>query len=205
MFCSKCGYKLTENTKTCGKCGTAAEQPEYCGGFWGIVGLKPAAVPVTSAELKPDDSSKTLQKDKKAHKDAGEKKGMKRLPLILLALCAVLLILLLIQTGRIAHYQAELSNMTNKYYASQYEYNSVKNMMEEAVSGLDEIRSDVEDVKEALLSTEPEESGETEATDETEASAESEMTENVDNPEDTGTTQDEDASGETQNSEESHG
>lgn len=37
MYCAKCGVKIKPGKARCDKCGAPAPEPDYCGGFWGLL------------------------------------------------------------------------------------------------------------------------------------------------------------------------
>ena len=48
MYCKKCGCRINGNESRCTECGTEISRVEYCGGFWGLVGVdnKKVEIPV---------------------------------------------------------------------------------------------------------------------------------------------------------------
>ena len=51
MYCKKCGIRIKEGQEKCPECGTEQDKPEYCGGFWGLVG-----------DRREDEASRQIQK-----------------------------------------------------------------------------------------------------------------------------------------------
>lgn len=51
MYCKKCGIRIKEGQEKCPECGTEQDKPEYCGGFWGLVG-----------DQREDEASRQIQK-----------------------------------------------------------------------------------------------------------------------------------------------
>ena len=51
MYCKKCGIRIKEGQEKCPECGTEQDKPEYCGGFWGLIGNQ-----------REDEASRQIQK-----------------------------------------------------------------------------------------------------------------------------------------------
>lgn len=51
VYCKKCGIRIKEGQEKCPECGTEQDKPEYCGGFWGLIGNQ-----------REDEASRQIQK-----------------------------------------------------------------------------------------------------------------------------------------------
>lgn len=58
MYCKKCGIRIKEGQEKCPECGTEQDKPEYCGGFWGLIGNQ-----------REDEASRQIQKQPDTEQD----------------------------------------------------------------------------------------------------------------------------------------
>ena len=140
MFCKKCGIKLSEKDSTCKNCGASAEVQEYCGGFFGLVREVPAPTPVAapSSGINPDTVRYQIEVEKEKAREDMRKKAV----MILSAVCAVLLIVLLIQTMQISKLGAKLGKYDEAMTVMQQENQELKQSNEEIKSILTMLNCD---------------------------------------------------------------
>ena len=185
MFCRKCGIKLNMDEKTCRTCGASVDNGEYCNGFWDLIGeeKKPvAAVPVPvkapTAEAAPE---KLPVREPVTAVAVSRTQDRKRNKIgIWHVLCLVLLILLLIQTGKAGRYARKYEQIQEQYASLQTLCETVETRNDELEAKIDALTGDLEqinteltEVKEALAAQEesaeqiPEETVDAEETGET--------------------------------------
>lgn len=134
MFCSKCGCKLPNEATTCKNCGSSAELAEYCGGFWNLVGEKPPVPAAPISEERQTVPAPVAEEKKPAPVpvviNTPNEKPQRKKPIFWYILSALLLLLLLVQTIRAAHFSSQLEK-------SQAAYVSVYNELEDMHETLD--------------------------------------------------------------------
>ena len=116
MFCNSCGSKLKKGDKVCAACGTPADQGESCNGFWGLVGAVPPAPASAKQPAAPGrpSAAPTKQPAAPGRNPSPVPKKAPGFPVIGLVLLVVMLILLLVQTGRVSSLSADIRALNNR-------------------------------------------------------------------------------------------
>ena len=143
MFCSKCGCKLPNEATACKNCGAPANLAEYCGGFWNLVGEKPPVPAAPISEEKVPAPAPVAEEKKPtpapvAPINTPTEKAKRKKPIFWYILSALLLLLLLVQTIRVAHFSSQLEK-------SQAAYTGIK-------AELDDVHETLDALSEAVVS-----------------------------------------------------
>lgn len=135
MYCQKCGRRITKGTEKCPECGSSVAD-SYCGGFWDLLEGRPLIVDQkheASGRSEPADSGTDVKKELQT---AGKEIEMaesryRRLVKVVCAFLIIALLVLGIQTIRIASLNSTISDLENENRQLEEKYVSLQNEVKE--------------------------------------------------------------------------